>query len=198
VDGGTAPGAGGSRGTGGGAMSRVVAARAVAIVVLAVALGVILLDVGTRAPTGFSATTLPTGTLPSTTPTTAGGGPRSSTTTSTTAPLDRANVKVLVANGSSVNGAASSYTTLLAHQGWGTLTAVTADAKVATSNVYYAPGQQVAAADIAAALALAPSTVQALSASVPVPGTTGASVVVLIGTDLATKAPSSTTTTKAT
>jgi len=197
VDGGTAPGAGDSRGNGGGAMSRVVAVRAAAIVVLAVALGVILLAVGTRAPTGLAAGTLPPGTLPTTTVPGNTGTTHPTTTTATTGPLDRASVKVLLANGSSINGAASSYTTLLNHQGWGTLTAVTADAKVATSTVYYAPGQQVAAADIASSLALAPSAVQALTAAVPVPGTAGAAVVVLIGTDLATKAPSSTTTTKA-
>jgi len=181
-------------------MSRVVAVRAAAIVILAVALGVILLQVGTRAPAGFSIGKIPvttplgisTTTVPSRTSTT-----QAHSTTTTTAALVRSNVKVLVANGSSINGAASSYTTLLSHQGWGTLTAVTADARVATSSVYYAPGQQVAAADIASTLALAPSTVQALSASVPVPGTAGADVVVLIGTDLATKAPGTTTTTKA-
>jgi hypothetical protein len=200
MDGGTARGAGDPRSNGGGAVSRIVAARAAAIVVLAVALGVILLQVGTRPPAGLSASavTVPTGTpttVPGTTATTAPG--HTGSTTTTTAPLDRANVKVLVANASSVNGAAGSYTTVLAHQGWGTLTAVDAEAKVATSSVYYASGQQVAAADIASALALPPASVQALSASVPVAGTAGADVVVLIGTDLASKAPSTTTTTKA-
>jgi hypothetical protein len=177
-----------------------VAVRAAAIVILAVALGVILLQVGTRAPAGFSIGKIPVTTPPVGLSTTTVPG-RTTTTqaksTTTTAPLVRSNVKVLVSNGSSVNGAASSYTTLLSHQGWGTLTAVTADARVATSSVYYAPGQQVAAADIASTLALAPAAVQALSAAVPVPGTAGADVVVLIGTDLATKAPSTTTTTKA-
>jgi len=176
-----------------------VAVRAGVIVVLAVALGVILLQVGTRAPTGFSrgnlpTTSLPTGTRPTTTSTT--GGHHATSTTTTSAPLNRAAVKVLVANGSSVNGAAGTYTTLLAHQGWGTLTAVTAGAKVATSTIYYATGQQVAAAAIASSLGLVPSAVKPLSAAVPVAGTAGAQVVVLIGTDLATKTPSTTTTTK--
>ncbi len=180
-------------------MSRVVTARAAAIVILAVALGVILLQVGTRPPAGFSVGKLPPVILPTTTvPTTAaGGGHTTSTTTTTSAPLDRADVKVLVANGSSVNGAAGTYTSLLSHQGWGTLTAVTADAKVTTSTVYYAANQQVAAADIAATLALLPAAVQPLTAAVPVPGAAAAAVVVLIGTDLATKAPGTTTTTKA-
>jgi hypothetical protein len=182
-------------------VSRVVAVRAAALVILAVALGVILLQVGTRSPAGFSIPKIPlttpiigvtTTTVHGTTSTT-----KAKSTTTTTAALVRSNVKVLVANGSSVNGAASSYATLLSHQGWGTLTAVTATARVATSSVYYAPGQQVAAADIASTLALAPAAVLALSASVPVPGTAGADVVVLIGTDLATKAPGTTTTTKA-
>jgi|HubBroStandDraft_1064217.scaffolds.fasta_scaffold155622_1 hypothetical protein len=182
-------------------MSRSVAVRAAVIVVVAVALGVVLLQVGTRAPAGFSIPKVPVTTLPLGLPTTTVHGGTSTTqaksTTTTTAALVRSNVKVLVANGSLVSGVASSYTTLLAHQGWGTLTAVTATARVATSSVYYAPGQQVAAADIASTLALAPAAVQALSASVPVPGTAGADVVVLIGADLATKAPGVTTTTKA-
>lgn len=178
-------------------MTRVVAARAVAIVVLAVALGVILLEVGTRAPAGFKPTvTVPTATLPTTTVPTTGGSSPSTSTTSTSIAIDRAKVKVLVANGSSVNGAATSYTTLLAHQGWGTLTAVTADARVATSVVYYATGQQPAAAAIASALGLPRTAVQALSAAVPVGGTAGAAVVVLIGADIASKAPPTTTTTK--
>jgi LytR cell envelope-related transcriptional attenuator len=179
-------------------MSRVVTARAAAIVILAVALGVILLQVGTRPPAGFSDGKLPPVILPTTTvPTTAPGGGHATSTTTTSAPLDRADVKVLVANGSSVNGAAGTYTSLLSHQGWGTLTAVTADAKVTTSTVYYAANQQVAAADIAATLALLPAAVQPLTAAVPVPGAAAAAVVVLIGTDLATKAPGTTTTTKA-
>jgi len=172
-------------------MTRVVAARAAAIVVLAVALGVILLEVGTRAPTGFKPTvTVPTVSVPTTT-TVPTGGARSTTTTTA---LNRASVKVLVANGSSVNGAATSYTTLLAHQGWGTLTAVTADAKVASSVVYYASGQQAAAAALSAELGLPSSAVQALSPAVPVAGTAGAAVVVLIGADIAAKVPSTTTT----
>jgi len=179
-------------------MSRVVAARAAAVVILAVVLGVILLQVGTRPPAGFSIGKLPVVTLPTTTvPTTAAAGGHATSTTTTSPPLDRADVKVLVANGSSVNGAAGSYTSLLSHQGWGTLTAVTADAKVTTSTVYYAANQQVAAADIASSLALAPAAVQPLTAAVPVPGAAGAAVVVLIGTDLGTKAPGATTTTKA-
>jgi hypothetical protein len=200
VDRGTAPGAGDPGGSGGGGANRIVAVRAAALVILAVALGVILLNVGTRAPAGFSIGNVPT-TAPilgiSTTTVPHRTGTTQAKSTTTTAPLVRSNVKVLVANGSLVNGAASSYTTLLSHQGWGTLTAVSADARVATSTVYYATGQQVAAADIASTLALAPAAVQPLSASVPVPGTAGADVVVLIGTDLASKAPGTTTTTKA-
>jgi hypothetical protein len=173
-------------------MSRIVVARAAALVVLAVALGVILLNVGTRAPSGFSTTLAPP--TSSTTTTTVARSHSSSTTTSTTAPLVRSAVKVLVANGSSVNGAAAGYASLLSHQGWGTLTPVTADAKVATTVIYYASGQQVGAADIASSLGLPPASVQALSASTPVAGTAGASVVVLLGADLASKAPGTTTT----
>jgi hypothetical protein len=66
------------------------------------------------------------------------------------------------------------------------VTALTAEQ---TSSVYYAPGEQAAAQAIAARLGILASAVQPLGVTTPVGGTTGADVVVVIGDDLAAKAP---------
>jgi hypothetical protein len=100
-------------------------------------------------------------------------------------------VKVLVANASQTNGIAAYYAGKLASAGWGTLTPVTASTAVSTSSVHYAAGQEKAARAVAAALGIPASAVQAIgpTAPVPVPGATGADVVVLAGDDLAAKVP---------
>ena len=108
------------------------------------------------------------------------------TTTTTTTPPSQA-VKVLVANGSSTTGAAGFFTTKLSSAGWGTLTATDTSTPVSGSAVYYASGQQGPATAIAASLGLKPSVVQPLTTSVPVSGTTGADVVVVIGPDLSSQ-----------
>ena len=65
----------------------------------------------------------------------------------------------------------------------------------ATSAVYYAPGQQEQAASIATTIGVKPAQVLPISAATPLSSTTGIDVVVVIGSDLA--APASTTTTAA-
>jgi hypothetical protein len=54
----------------------------------------------------------------------------------------------------------------------------------ATSSVYYAAGQQEAAAAIAAELGIKPAAVVPLTSAVPVTGVSGIDVVVVIGSDL--------------
>ena len=56
---------------------------------------------------------------------------------------------------------------------------------VNVTNVYYAAGEQGAASSIAASLGIKPTAVLPLTSSVPVSGTTGVDVVVVIGPDLA-------------
>jgi hypothetical protein len=52
--------------------------------------------------------------------------------------------------------------------------------------VYYAPGQQQAAASIATTIGVKPSQVLPISSSTPLSPTSGVDVIVIIGQDLAT------------
>jgi hypothetical protein len=103
----------------------------------------------------------------------------------------KSNVTVLVANGTSVGGAASAYSQQLSGQGWSVLSPADTTVPVSTSTVYYASGQQAAAAAIATALGLKATSVAPLSNAVPVSSRSGADVVLVLGTDLAQHAPSS-------
>ena len=153
--------------------------KAVVLVAAAVLLGVVLLHVDK----GSGKVAQSAGA--STTPTT-GARPADTTTTTTTPPTKpSAAVKVLVANGGTVNGAATIFTSKLSKLGWGTLAPTTTTSPASASAVYYASGQQGAAAAIASTLGLQPSVVQPLSSSVPVAGATAASVVLVVGPDLA-------------
>ena len=73
----------------------------------------------------------------------------------------------------------------MSQQGWALKPPLNATSQVATSSVYYAAGQQQAAAAIATELKLKPSAVHPLTTSVPVTGASGNDVVVVIGADLA-------------
>jgi hypothetical protein len=127
-------------------------------------------------------------TLPPTTTSSTGA-----TTTTTTIP--HAGVKVLVANGTQQNGAAAHFTQVLQAQGWSMGTATNTTAAASTTNVYYAATRQQQGAEIASELGLNPTVVQPLTAAVPVAGTTGIDVVVVIGPDLAGRAATVTPTT---
>jgi cytoskeletal protein RodZ len=171
----------------------------------------------TSSVTGTSATTTTTAAGSSTT--VAGGSSTSttsrsststtkpkSTSTTTTTTTPPASVPVLVANGSTVTGAASKVATELHANGWDTLPPVNTTANVTASSVYYAPGSEASAMAIAASLALAATAVHPLTTAVPVASVAGADVVVVVGPDIAgksvvvtptTAAPATTTTTKA-
>jgi hypothetical protein len=90
-----------------------------------------------------------------------------------------------VANGTSVSGAAAHYSQLLQAQGWTTQTPTNTTTPVSASGVYYASGDQAQADTVADVLGLPASSVGPLSTAVPVPGTTGVGVVVVVGADLA-------------
>jgi hypothetical protein len=144
----------------------------------------VLVAVGTRAPvSGLPSTAVTTTTAAAggTTTTTRAGG----TTTTTMA---RSATSVQVANGSQGTNLAAHYSAILSAQGWATKPPLDATAQVATSSVYYAAGQQEAAAAIATELKLSPSAVHPLTAAVPVTGASGNDVVVVIGADLAAQA----------
>ncbi len=162
--------------------------RAVVLLVTAVVAGVLLLHVATE-PTATTAATTTSTTAVTTTTSAA-----THHATTTTAPKPNPAVMVLVGNGSTTTGAAGYFTTKLKGDGWSTLAPVTASA-ASTSAVYYAAGQNKAADAVAKDLGLSASAVQPLTSSVAVPGATAASVVVVIGADLAGQVPATTTTT---
>ncbi|MGH9006107.1 MAG: LytR C-terminal domain-containing protein [Acidimicrobiales bacterium] len=157
---------------------QIVFGRAIIVIVVAIVLGVLIL----RSNGGPSAAVPPT-----TTTTTV---PRTTTTT-TTVPHSR--VKVLVLNDSTTSNVAGGYTTVLQHIGWSML--IPNDAKPPpkpTSAVYYTPNHQASADEIAAELGLPRSAVQLLTSSAPVPNADGANVVLVVGSDLASRTPPNT------
>ena len=91
---------------------------------------------------------------------------------------------MVVANATQTNGLAAHYSTVLTAQGWAVQPATDAATTEATSSVYYATGQQEAAASIATTLGLKPTVVVPLTTAVPVPGVSADDVVVVVGTDL--------------
>ena len=125
------------------------------------------------AATGPSATS-------TTTTTTASG---SHSTTTTTPPSSR--VRVQVANGTLTTGLAGSYTQLLITQGWDALPQVNALSRATKTIVYFNPGYQWAAQQIAAQIKVSRSAVQPLNGQTPVPGASGDDVVVVLGPDVA-------------
>lgn len=190
---------GGDRGTNrpGGLGDRISLPKAIALVVVAVVVGVLALHVATNTGTpASSAAATTTTTAHGTTTTTAHGAtttPAHRTTTTTTAPNPA--VTLLVANGTSVPDAATFFSTKLHAAGWNTLPPADTTSAVSTSAVYYAAGQQKPAAALATSLGLKPAAVQALTTAVPVSGTTGADLVLVLGSELANQATTTTTTT---
>ena len=164
--------------------------RALVIAVVGVVLGVLALQAGQHnAPAATGATTTTTGSGATTTTT----APK---TTTTTAPVSApsTSIKVEVTNASKITRVAAYYTGVLSSAGWGTVTPQSATTQTPTSAVYYASGQQGAGNGVAKSLGLATTAVQPIGATTPVSHPTpAAAVVVVIGTDLATKVPASTT-----
>ncbi len=115
-----------------------------------------------------------------------------STTTST---VPHSTVKVLVANGTSEANAAGHFAQQLQQQGWNVSQPTNTTSPATATAIYYAPSQQQAAEEIATELGVAKTSVQPLSTSVPVPGTSGNDVVVVVGPDLAGNGFPATTTT---
>lgn len=112
-------------------------------------------------------------------------------TTTTTAPLPNiapSTIRVLVANATNTNGAASSVSSRLAGKGFSTLTPVNALTVVSASQVYAIGSANVAAArEVAAALGLPASSVEPASQPVPVASAGTATVVVVVGPDLTSR-----------
>jgi hypothetical protein len=183
--------------------------RAAGVIILFVVAVAILVSVGTRPSVSSTPTTTTTAAAGVTTTTGAGGAAATTTTTTaatttttkadhkgkgaatttTTAPPSA--TTVVVANGTSVNGLAAHYSTVIGAGGWTMKTPIDAATSVPTSAVYYAAGQQQQAGSIATAIGVKPAQVLPITTATPVTGATGVDVVVVIGSDLA----STTTTT---
>jgi cytoskeletal protein RodZ len=186
--------------------------RAALVLVFFVVATLILVGVGTRpavigAPTTApsTTTTLPGGTTttaaggaaagatttttttPSTTTTThhSGHGRKGATTTTTTVP--HSSVSVVVANGTSTTGLAAKTSATIGAGGWAMQTPLDANTSEATSAVYYAAGQQQAAASIATTIGVAPTAVLPLTSATPVTYPPNTDVVVVVGQDIAAK-----------
>lgn len=150
------------------------------LVVVAVVIGIALLrdDSGTaRISVGAES--------PVTEPDDNGDPSASSTSSTTTVPLRApSEVKVLVANGSDVNGAASVQTNALKALGY-----VTANpgntAQVPATVVYYTTGYEAEAAALAEAIGAPATAVQPLPTPAPVDDMALSNVLVVVGPDLA-------------
>jgi hypothetical protein len=106
--------------------------------------------------------------------------------TTTTNPIDKANVRVQVYNGTAVNGAASKVTHDLTVNGWATLPAEQDNATTTASFIAFAPGYQAAAQEIAKELGLTSSSVELLTdTTASPPPAVGTNVAVIVGLDLA-------------
>ena len=123
-------------------------------------------------------------------------------TTTTVATREPADVPTIVLNDSGVAGAAGSYSDALAAAGYQMTNpdGANADAEgdAATTIVYFAPGFDADAAGVAAVIGL-PDTVTPTALPTTPPGPiAGASVVVVLGTDLASVPPPAASTTSTT
>jgi hypothetical protein len=161
-------------------------ARGLVLLALALLIGIVLLNATDADPPGTSVSAR------GGSDTTSGNGSKSDasgekTTTTAAAPTTtlpaRApkDVKVIVANASSVKGAAANAKKMLDPPGYNNL-APTNAAAVAETSVFFVPGYDRDAAAIATLLGLPATTVKAMPAPAPF-DTKGANVAVLIGAD---------------
>jgi len=111
-------------------------------------------------------------------------GTDTSTTTTTAALRPAAEIKVLVANGSSVNGAAGATTDSLEALGYVTATPTNAE-RVPATVVYFTEGYQPEAQALAAAIGAPPTSVTPMPAVAPVDDLQLANVLVVVGPELA-------------
>jgi hypothetical protein len=181
-----------------GPLERSGAVRGWVLVAAVVVIGALVLPSATRPGLGTAATA--SASAASTAPASTGPAPTapvaaSSTTnpqTTTTAPLPNvapSTIRVLVANATNTNGAASAVSSLLSGKGFSTLAPVNALTVVSASQVYAIGAANVGAArQVAAALGLPASSIEPASQPVPVASVGAATVVVVVGPDLTSRA----------
>lgn len=123
-----------------------------------------------------SATTQPS--APSTTSATSTNSHGSATSTSL--------VTVRVFNGTQVSGAAAKLTNQLAHSGYDVVSPADASAQnIATTSIYYSPGFQKQAVQLAGVIGLGSTAVKPLSYSAPIPVVQPSDLNVVLGADKA-------------
>ncbi len=173
-------------------------ARGAALVVVAVVIGLFLLRNGLDTSEAVTTNSDDGGSSvdagdPADSTDTTDDGATDETTTTTLAGRPPSEVPTIVLNDSGIAGAAGKYSEALAAAGYQLTNpeGANADAEgdAATSIVYFAPGFEVEAAGVAAAIG-APETIVPTPLPTTPPGPiAGASVVVVIGVDLANVAP---------
>lgn len=96
-------------------------------------------------------------------------------------------VSVLVANATTVTGAAGRVTSTLSQRGYHTLPPVNATTHATTTSVYYVSGYSQPALSIASVLSLASSDVSVMTSNPPVSTLDGTDVLVVVGPGLAAR-----------
>ncbi len=103
--------------------------------------------------------------------------------TTPTIPPPKSQVRVQVANGTSVTGLAREYTQQLLTIGWDTLSQVNAPSRVSKTVIYFSANYQWAAREIANEIKVPLTSVRARGGLLPVPGAAGDDVIVVLGPD---------------
>jgi len=171
-----------------------------ALIVLALFILATVLLLGSIHPTTSTATAGAAGAAGSSG---SSGGTTPSTTTTTTRPvpttttIPAARVPVMVANATSVPGAAGAVRSKLVPGGWDLLPPVDATAHLPASSVYYLAGFEPQAKSIAASLGLPATAVLPYTTAAPISSIGAAQVLVMVGPALASAATASTTPTTA-
>lgn len=165
--------------------------RGAALLVVAVLLGIVLLNAADDAPPDRVAA----GTTDTTSETTL---PEEVTTTVVTLPARApADVKVIAANGTGTKGVARKATDQLKAAGYNVLSPTDASAMVTSSNVFFVGDFEREAGAVATNLGLPTTSVQLLPTPPPLADARGATVIVVVGPELAAMLSGSTTATTA-
>jgi len=165
--------------------------RGAVLLVVAVLLGVVLLNAADDAPPDTVAAGRSDDTPSETTPVT-----DVTTTVVTLPPRAPADVKVIAANGTDTKGVARKATDQLKDAGYNVLSPTDAT-KATASSVYFVGDFQREAEAVATNLGLPPTSVQPFPTPAPLPDARGATVIVVVGPELAQTYAGSTTATTA-
>ncbi|MEA3076215.1 MAG: LytR cell envelope-related transcriptional attenuator [Actinomycetota bacterium] len=169
------------------------------LLAIAMVIGIVLLNATDAEPPGAQVTTKAAGSSGKN----SGGGGGSSGTTTTVAPTTTLpthaprDVKVIVANASTVKGAGAKASDALKPPGYNVLAPANATA-VNESAVYFVPGYDRDAAALAAALQFPATAVKPVPNPPPLADSKGANVVIILGADQAPRFASAAATTTTT